>query len=79
MLIVGLLEDGPRRFGEIRDTIGISPKVLTEPLRTLERDGLWPEPPTWTSHRESSTRDALGLTLCEPLAAIRNWGGASRS
>ena len=74
VLIVGLLEDGPRRFGEIRDTIGISPKVLTQTLRTLERDGLvartaYPEIPP----RVEYALAPLGLTLCEPLAAIRNW------
>ena len=37
-LIVGILEDGPRRFTEIRDAVGISPKVLTQTLRALERD-----------------------------------------
>jgi DNA-binding HxlR family transcriptional regulator len=39
-LIVGVLEDGPRRFGEIRTALGITSKVLTHTLRTLERDGL---------------------------------------
>jgi DNA-binding HxlR family transcriptional regulator len=39
-LIVGVLEGGPRRFGEIRDAMRISPKVLSQTLRTLERDGL---------------------------------------
>jgi DNA-binding HxlR family transcriptional regulator len=33
MLIFGLLEDGPRRFTEIRDAMGIGPKVLTQTLR----------------------------------------------
>lgn len=74
VLIVGLLENGPRRFGEIRDTIGISPKVLTQTLRTLERDGLvarsaYPEIPP----RVEYSLTQLGLTLCGPLAAIRAW------
>ena len=74
VLIVGLLETGPRRFGEIRDAIGISPKVLTQTLRTLERDGLvsrsaFPEIPP----RVEYSLTQLGLTLCEPLAAIREW------
>jgi DNA-binding HxlR family transcriptional regulator len=28
--IVGVLEDGPRRFGQIRAAMGIAPKVLTQ-------------------------------------------------
>lgn len=77
VLIVGLLESGPHRFGEIRDAMGISPKVLTQTLRTLERDGLI----TRSAYAEIPPRveyalTPLGLTLCEPLAAIRNWAEA---
>jgi DNA-binding HxlR family transcriptional regulator len=76
-LIVGVLDDGPRRFGEIRDAMGISPKVLTQTLRTLERDGLvarsaYAEIPP----RVEYSLTALGLTLREPLAAIRDWAEA---
>ncbi|MWB78250.1 transcriptional regulator [Pseudooceanicola sp. 216_PA32_1] len=39
-LIVLALEDGALRFGELKRTIGdVSQRVLTENLRTLERDG----------------------------------------
>ena len=77
VLIVGLLESGPRRFSQIRDAMGISPKVLTQTLRTLERDGLvarsaYAEIPPRVEY--SLTR--LGLTLCEPLRAIREWAEA---
>ena len=73
-LIVGVLEDGPRRFNEIRDAMGITPKVLTQTLRTLERDGLlartaYPEIPPRVQYELTP----LGLTLREPLAAIRDW------
>jgi DNA-binding HxlR family transcriptional regulator len=76
-LIVGVLEDGPRRFSEIRNTMGITSKVLTQTLRTLERDGLIRR----TAYDESPPRveyelTPLGLTLREPLAAIRNWAEA---
>ena len=76
-LIVGVLEDGPRRFSEIRDAMGITSKVLTQTLRTLERDGLI----TRIAYDESPPRveyqlTPLGLTLREPLAAIRDWAEA---
>ena len=74
VLIVGLLESRPHRFGEIRDAMRISPKVLTQMLRTLERDGLvarsaYPEIPP----RVEYSLTQLGRTVCEPLAAIREW------
>ena len=40
-LIVYALLDGPRRHGELKRAIGgISQKMLTQTLRSLERDGL---------------------------------------
>ena len=41
ILILALLKDSPKRFNQIKKEIeGISQKVLTENLRSLERDGL---------------------------------------
>ncbi len=41
VLIIGILSTGPIRFGEIRRTIqGISTKVLTSRLRSLEELGM---------------------------------------
>jgi DNA-binding HxlR family transcriptional regulator len=73
-LIVGMLENGPQRFGEIRDTVGITGKVLTQTLRALERDGLvtrtaYPVIPP----RVEYALTPLGMTLREPLAVIRDW------
>lgn len=73
-LIVGVLEDGPRRFTEIRDAMGVTGKVLTQTLRALERDGLvtrtaYPEIPP----RVEYALTPLGMTLRDPLAAIREW------
>lgn len=74
-LIVGLLADRPHRFGELRRGIeGISHKVLTQVLRSLERDGLVARrvlegvPP-----KVEYSLTATGKTLIEPLAAIRRW------
>ncbi|MGZ4201754.1 MAG: winged helix-turn-helix transcriptional regulator [Thermoleophilaceae bacterium] len=74
-LIVYALLDGPRRHGELRRTIeGISQKMLTQTLRSMEADGLVQRrvidviPP----HVEYSLT-ALGQTLSEPLVAICRW------
>jgi DNA-binding HxlR family transcriptional regulator len=41
MLLVVRLKDGPVRFGELRRSIeAITQKMLTQTLRSLERDGL---------------------------------------
>jgi DNA-binding HxlR family transcriptional regulator len=76
-LIVGLLEDGPQRFTQIRDAMGVTGKVLTQTLRALERDGLvtrtaYPVIPP----RVEYALTPLGMTLREPLAAIREWAEA---
>jgi DNA-binding HxlR family transcriptional regulator len=74
-LIIGLLEDGPKRFSQLQRSVrGISHKMLTQTLRSLERDGLvsrtvFPEVPP----RVEYTLTPLGETLCAPIAAIRRW------
>jgi len=74
-LIVGLLGQRTHRFGELRRGIeGISHKVLSQNLQSLERDGLVlrkPIPTVPPTVEYSLT--ALGETLVEPLAAIRDW------
>lgn len=76
VLVIGRLEEGPHRFGELRRAVpGITQKMLTRTLRRLEEDGM--------VHRkvlaemrpprvEYSLTD-LGQTITEPLAAIRRW------
>ena len=76
VLVIGRLEEGPHRFGELRRAVpGITQKMLTRTLRRLEEDGM--------VHRkvlaemrpprvEYSLTD-LGQTITEPLAAIRQW------
>ena len=74
-LIVYALLDGPRRHGELKRTIdGISQKMLTQTLRSMETDGLVQRtvidiiPP----HVEYGLTP-LGRTLSEPLVAICQW------
>jgi len=75
VLVIGLLEDGPRRFSDLQRGIeGISQKMLTQTLRALERDGLikrtvYAEVPPRVEYELTT----LGKTLCEPIAAIRDW------
>lgn len=75
LLVIGALEPGRRRFSELRRQIGgVSQKMLTQTLRSMERDGLVqrrvlePVPP----HVEYSLTP-LGMTLREPLVAICHW------
>jgi DNA-binding HxlR family transcriptional regulator len=75
VLIVGRLSGGTRRFGELRREVsGISPKVLTQKLRELERDGILTRkvyasvPP-----RVEYTLTPLGKTLIGLLDAVRVW------
>ncbi|MFB9906066.1 winged helix-turn-helix transcriptional regulator [Allokutzneria oryzae] len=74
-LLVGALEEGPKRFGELRRRVeGISQKVLTQNLRTLERDGMITRtvfPTTPPSVEYALT--PLGRTVTMHLAAIRGW------
>ncbi|MGG5172714.1 winged helix-turn-helix transcriptional regulator [Pseudarthrobacter sp. J1738] len=74
-LIVQVLEPGRQRFGELRTLVqGISPKVLSQSLRTLERDGLvsrtvYAEVPVRVEYELTE----LGRSLLGPLAAVRDW------
>jgi DNA-binding HxlR family transcriptional regulator len=74
-LVVGLLAERPHRFGELRRAVdGISQKMLTQTLRSLERDGLvdrraYPTVPVTVEY----SLTPLGMTLTEPLAAVRAW------
>lgn len=77
-LIVGCLALRPHRFGELLKAIeGISQKMLTQTLRSLETDGLVARRvrPTVPVTVEYSLTSA-GQTLSGPLAAIRAWAEA---
>jgi DNA-binding HxlR family transcriptional regulator len=59
VLIIRDLLAGPKRFGELRDSLGIgSPKTLTERLRILEHQGVL----TRTVHAEVPPRVVYALT-----------------
>ncbi|WP_347404523.1 helix-turn-helix domain-containing protein [Streptomyces sp. MST-110588] len=74
-MIIRCLEEGPRRFSELRVPLRrVTPKVLTESLRALERDGII----TRTAYEENPPRveyelTALGRSLFAPMAAACDW------
>lgn len=72
-MIVILLDEQPRRFGELHTEIGgISKKVLTDTLRDLERDGMVAR----AVDADGAGRyelTALGGTLRDPLLALQSW------
>lgn len=78
-LITGALSTGTLRFSELRRTIpGVSPKMLTQTLRSLERDGLverrqYPTIPP----RVEYTLTSLGTGLEQLHASIRVWAEAN--
>jgi DNA-binding HxlR family transcriptional regulator len=79
LLVTGVLGSKTKRFSELRrDIPGISQKMLTQTLRSLERDGLvtrtiYPEIPP----RVEYALTPLGRSLDEPLAAVRAWAEAN--
>jgi len=74
-LIIQVLAGGTKRYAVLQREIGgISQKMLTQTLRSLERDGLierkvYPEVPPKVEYALSR----LGRTLIEPLQAICRW------
>ena len=82
VLLVVALSGGALRFSQLRTKIeGITPKVLTQTLRALERDGVV----TRTVFAEVPPRveyelTGLGRDLLAPIDAIRIWaeGHAAR-
>lgn len=75
MLIVIALSSGVHRFSELRDRIGeVTPKVLTQSLRSLERDGIvertvYAVVPPKVEYQLTD----LGRSLLEPIAAVKAW------
>lgn len=74
-LVIRTLADGTKRHGELRRQIsGVSQKMLTQTLRSLESDGLvarkvYPVVPPMVEY----SLTPLGRSLIEPLEAICAW------
>lgn len=75
VLIVYALTQGKKRYSELKQQIvGISPKMLIQNLRNLERCGLiereiYPTVPPRVEYGLTS----LGESLAEPLAVLGEW------
>jgi DNA-binding HxlR family transcriptional regulator len=74
-LVILLLADGPQRFTQLRGHVGrVAPKVLTQTLRRMERDGLvtrevFAEVPPRVEYALTD----LGKSLTKPIAVIAEW------
>lgn len=74
-LVFQALKHGPLRFGDLRAAVGtVTPKVLTQTLRTLERDGfvirsVYDQMPPRVEYALTD----LGASALEPLDAVRDW------
>jgi DNA-binding HxlR family transcriptional regulator len=75
VLVLGLLAAGPHRFNHVRRSIeGVSQKMLSQTLKSLERDGLvtrraFPTVPVTVEYSITP----LGRTLSSSLDALRGW------
>lgn len=75
VLVIGALDVGPQRFSQLQTTVdGVSQKMLSQTLRSMEPDGLvtrtvYPEVPPRVEYELT----ALGRTLQIPLAALTEW------
>ena len=75
VFVIMLLGEGPRRFNEIKRTVGgISQRMLTLTLRGLERDGLVTRTvfPTIPPRVDYELTD-LGRGLSKPVEALGKW------
>ena len=74
-LVIRALSEGTLRYGELQRRIGgVSQKMLTQTLRSLERDGLvvrkvHPVVPPMVEY----SLTPLGHTLIKPLEAVCDW------
>jgi DNA-binding HxlR family transcriptional regulator len=78
-LILTALADGPRRYGDLsRKIAGVSQKMLTQTLRSIERDGLvtrtvTPSVPVRVDYELTN----LGTSLLPVMRAIKLWAEAN--
>ncbi len=79
VMIVMTLTERPRRFNDIKRTIGgISQQMLARTLRALERDGMVARTvhPTVPPQVEYALT-ALGRSLADPIRELGFWAGTN--
>ena len=75
LILAALGSDGPQRYSELsRRLAGVSQKMLTQTLRSLERDGLitrtvTPTVPVTVTYELTD----LGLSLQQLMWGVKNW------
>jgi DNA-binding HxlR family transcriptional regulator len=76
LLLVEVLLEGPRRFGELEQELeGIAPNVLSQRLRRLEAEGLvLAEPYSERPRRFVYELTAVGRELAGALRLLADWG-----
>jgi DNA-binding HxlR family transcriptional regulator len=74
-LVVSALAGGPMRYSDLaRKIAGVSPKMLTQTLRSLERDGLLTRTVTPSVPvRVDYELTRLGHSLAHLLTAVKDW------
>jgi DNA-binding HxlR family transcriptional regulator len=78
LILAALGSDGPRRYSELsRRLAGVSQKILTQTLRSLERDGLvsrtvTPTVPVTVTYELTG----LGLSLQQLMCDVKAWAEA---
>ena len=78
VLVLGLLSGGPVRFNQLRRRIeGISQKMLSQTLKSMERDGLvsrkvFPTVPVTVEYAVTP----LGRTLTKTISELERWADA---
>lgn len=80
-LAVAVLGKGPKRFGELRRELGgVSQKVLTDLVRSLERDGFFSRHVLARTPLQVEYRlTPLGRSLAMLLDQLRDWAHAHMS
>ena len=76
LLLVEALLDGPRRFGDLQESLpGIAPNVLTQRLRRLEGEGLvLAQPYSERPQRYVYELTSSGHELAGALRLLADWG-----
>jgi DNA-binding HxlR family transcriptional regulator len=76
-LLVHDLSEGPRRFSELEHSCaGISPRTLSDRLRTLEHEGILERHGRATPPRVEYTLTAKGKALLPIIREMRRYGRA---